>query len=57
MKNPTPGDIIKSTTNLAASGDFGGGGKLGGSSGGIGSKSPGLSQTFKKPKTLVCYIW
>lgn len=48
MKQPTPGDMIKSS---------GGGGGIGGGSGSGMSSPGGLSQTFKKPKTLVCYIW
>jgi hypothetical protein len=43
MKMSSPGDVISQAS---------GGGIAGG-----GSKSPGLSQTFKKPKTLVCYVW
>jgi len=46
MKNPSPGDVIQSSTKA-----------MGGGSGGGMASPGGLSQTFKKPKTLVCYIW
>jgi hypothetical protein len=42
MKMSSPGDVISQAS---------GGGIAGG-----GSKSPGLSQTFKKPKSLLCLV-
>lgn len=33
------------------------GGGMGGTMASKGSPGGGMSQTFKKPRTLVCYIW
>ena len=48
-------DVKSSTMQTPPSGGIGGGG--GGGIGGSNNNSMSPNKTFKKPKTLMCYIW